>query len=1543
MPFLRNKRGNMASESEMRRSTALLDDIRPVSYEPPLRAATSNIDLPSLRLSPSTLSADVGAAADAVANGSTTAIPAPPVTPPHDSPSSLNTNHALQVRETIDRPDSPPIQDETPKHRRFSMLRFRNASDSQLSARAKKQAQAHADESAPPVPRGMLTFKHGSGPGSGSGSLCRRQSSAAPANSDSTAPPEIITTAPTVEFNTVPRKQSRMFARLRKSGEELRQEQARPPIQPISKKDRRKSFVPGATGKKSISIEEPEARRPKSSNAPQTHTHEDPPPLPLPGNRLSESSRSEESSSSRMQGSGSSTNNFFRLPRRKPKQPEPLFPFAHLQRQRSHDQNAGSNPSLTPSSPVRQSTSSTASGLSPKQKPVARSSIVKNGTATPPGSTPGKALLQKPNASPATALFRPLSRNSGTPSPTRPHIRGRSSTMSSLGRESLDDRLAPPYARTSTSTGRKSFGDLLGMNRFRNPDSSRQGTGTPATPGSNTSKDNSLNIQRESVVLPEKREDENPGRYLERLEEIASRSEIAAALSKNGDTFHLAVLRSFMRRFGFFGDPMDMAIRKLLMSAELPKETQHIDRFLQAFANRYHECNPGIYTNPDQAYFIAFSLLILHTDVFNKNNKHKMQKHDYIKNTKGEGIADDILEVFYDNITYTPFIHVEDELDMAGERSSTHKSSKKKIVFPNPNAPEAALKKATKEPIDPYTIILDNRLDILRPNFKDVMHLEDHFTYTGTAPSLNLKELQNTFFRTGILQIVSARSRPDAFMSEKTATNPDEAQPGVVDIKVTKVGLLWRKDVKKKKTRSPWQEWGAILTGAQLYFFRNTAWVKNLMHQYDSHVKSGHDGIPIIFKPPLESFKPDALMSTDGAVALLDSEYKKHKHAFVYVRHGGLEEVLLADDEAEMNDWLAKLNYAAAFRTNGVRMRGVIGGGYDGQGRRALRRLDTEAVQTPSGEVMVARSKVDQQMAQDILFARREIMLQKVAESNETLQYEEKKLDDQLRNARHLQLMAPIQPKTRDAVLMSAGRMAAQLKWTRIDIWKLKCHRDIMLLDLEEERQILGLPAGPVSEAINPAKPVLGREVSKTSKASSGTAIQSPLAPIASDSQRSPTRESLACASDDGSAHTEAFQTPPTSAVAPSLHRHQNSWEVPSLNIERARKASVSSAKSLGQVIPATPPRTAATSSSMPENAVADDDHPEEDADERDLLQQAGLLGGQITKSPETVDKSRPIDTEQSPERQEYGQHNNSLDKDKQDKNKIRRSLQRTLREGAGHLSHARSRKGKEIVAGGSVDDNEAETLTRGAGPFVVHGKKASVITFGSELQSLSPDERLRARKGPQADEPSANGEPVEEPPAAGGSGSGSGNNGDFRVFLLRGPQPRSERRVSAASASTATARSFRELHRKYSTAAKGGSSSGNLAIPADDDSDAALSFSDGRRSPLPPEQVEEVEEEQEQTSVQVPVPEPTPEARAEIDEQETGDGDDSDSEGEDGEPRSATMNVARETLFFTPEPPESPVFGQHGADAHTGEDADLPEDKGKDNAAPSPTVPVSA
>ena len=57
-----------------------------------------------------------------------------------------------------DPPPSPPIQEHTPNTRRFSIMRFRHASDPQLSAKAKE----HAAGSAPPIPA-MPIGKHQSG------------------------------------------------------------------------------------------------------------------------------------------------------------------------------------------------------------------------------------------------------------------------------------------------------------------------------------------------------------------------------------------------------------------------------------------------------------------------------------------------------------------------------------------------------------------------------------------------------------------------------------------------------------------------------------------------------------------------------------------------------------------------------------------------------------------------------------------------------------------------------------------------------------------------------------------------------------------------------------------------------------------------------------------------------------------------------------------------------------------------------------------------------------------------------------------------------------------------------------------------------------------------------------------------------------------------------------------------------------------------------------------------------------------------------------
>lgn len=1203
------------------------------------------------------------------------------------------------------------------------------------------------------------------------------------------AAPAIITTAPTNDVVRPKKKASRLSlaAKFRRSSDVNREDDST-----ISHPHLQLSNKPSLDerGRPSVStLEEP---APTSLNRRRTNTGPGPNVTSLLAARQSESSRSDASSVDNVDKSSPSTtpkktptSSIFRL--RRVKKPDTFFPIDHLP-QKGKTFGGTSASSLSAAS-ARRPASSRSAG-------TPRAQLKRHDSGLGPGN------------SPVAAAFGVNGAPSGQSSPTRTSIaRGRSSTLSSIGRDSNDDFLAPPTTRTSTSTGRKSFGDLLGINRLRqNSELSRHGTFTPATPGSITSKNNSLQINREAnIVLPERREDESAVKYLERLEDIMTRGVIAAALSKNTDTFFSTVLRSYMRQFSFFGDPMDMALRKLLMEAELPKETQQIDRFLQAFANRYHECNPGIYSSPDQAYFIAFSLLILHTDVFNRNNKYKMQKTDYIKNTRGEGIADDILECFYDNISYTPFIHVEDDIEQSMELIPGGKPKKKSTGHNGDPA-----KRAMKEPIDPYTLILEGNLEALRPNLKDAMFLDDHFNYMGSATGLNMKDLQKTFFRTGVLQIVSARSRPDAFMHEKTATNPQEAQAGIVDIKVTKVGLLWRKDAKKRKTRSPWQEWGAVLTGAQLYFFRNTSWVKNLMHQYDSHVKAGHDGIPLIFKPPLEEFKPDALMSTHGAVALMDTTYKKHKNAFVYVRQGGLDEVLLADDEGELNDWLAKLNYAAAFRTTGVRMRGLVGGNYDGQGRRGIRRLDssdnTHTINTPTGPVSIARSKIDHKMVEDIQIARRDIMREKIGQSQSKVEESQKQLEEQLRNARHLQILAPIQPRTREHLLSAAARMSAQLKWTRMEIWKEKCHLDILAKDLLDE-----LPEEDLDDLKTPTKLTLNSADSTPRATTSRADSKSKLHGGDDRSPSTPTEASTGRFASNA-AHRDEQDLPSSPSSAQNAAKRES---------KVSKQASTSSITSS----PARLPTSSSTHTKFRGEDRKDDGGSNKarqsddfDAEERDLLRQAGLLESKLSK--EDAERTTVSAGGDSTDQIQVGE------RDKFERTKVRRSLQRTLRESAGHLSHHRSKRGRDGGADAGVEENKRDSmLSRGSGSFVVHGKKASVINLGTEFQHLSNDEKIAALKQQyQAD---------NAPPSPSQSVS---MDDEYLTAPSESAESRS-RRESAASASTATAMSFRELHRKYSSAqaARHASASGRLTVPSDGESEMAVSFTEARRSSLPP------------------------------------------------------------------------------------------------------------
>lgn len=640
---------------------------------------------------------------------------------------------------------------------------------------------------------------------------------------------------------------------------------------------------------------------------------------------------------------------------------------------------------------------------------------------------------------------------------------------------------------------------------------------------------------------------------------------------------------------------------------------------------------------------------------------------------------------------------MEDEYDINGEKIVPHRP-KKGLFHRTINAYDG---RRMKEPIDPYLLIIDHQLDLLRSSLKDVIQFEDPYTYSGTASRLDMAALHKAVFRSGLLQIVSPRSRPDAFMTQATVDDPDGANPGVVEVKVTKVGILWRKDLKKKKTRSPWQEWGAILTGSQLYFFRSVGWIKSLMTQYEQHHKTS-PGTPVTFKPALEQFKPDAQISTDDAVALLDTSYKKHKNAFAFIRHGGVQEFFLAESEPEMNDWLAKLNYAATFRTAGVRMRGVVGGNYDGQRSRGIRRMDSSSsstpsnsVQTPGGEVSIVRGGIDAKLLAEISAARRDIVEKRIFSSEESIAKANRELQTHLRNGRHLTILTPIQPRTREQVMMAAATLAAKLRWIRMEMWKLRCHRDILALDMEEERKSL-------------------RDFDKRVAATaSGTAMRISPVPTA---QPSPIPGGSIGGSIGEPTPTQANFTPSPPSDGISIRPTRSHRTVPSADFasspvsERPARDFSSSARMRSR-----------SAGSRGRLSIAATDSKSIDTHSHRSL------------TPSYSESSFNVSIEQDKENEGETDEKKEKKKDKgKDKERdssrpnIRKSLQRTLRE-TNIPGHKRNKSGDEQAA--DKKPVLEEGLPRVSGHFTVHGKKASVITFGSEWQSMLPEERLRRNK----------------------------------------------------------------------------------------------------------------------------------------------------------------------------------------------------------------------
>lgn len=133
------------------------------------------------------------------------------------------------------------------------------------------------------------------------------------------------------------------------------------------------------------------------------------------------------------------------------------------------------------------------------------------------------------------------------------------------------------------------------------------------------------------------------------------------------DGFCVKVLHEYVDAMDFTGLEFDVAIRHFLSGFRLPGEAQKIDRMMEKYAERYCALNKAVFPSADVAFVLAFSVIMLQTDLHNPAVKEekKMTKEGFRRNNRGICNGADLdgafLDEIFDRIKLAPITLAEDD------------------------------------------------------------------------------------------------------------------------------------------------------------------------------------------------------------------------------------------------------------------------------------------------------------------------------------------------------------------------------------------------------------------------------------------------------------------------------------------------------------------------------------------------------------------------------------------------------------------------------------------------------------------------------------------------------------------------------------------------------------------------------------------------------------------------------------------------------------------------------------------------------------------
>ncbi|KAJ7168148.1 hypothetical protein C8R43DRAFT_983232 [Mycena crocata] len=113
---------------------------------------------------------------------------------------------------------------------------------------------------------------------------------------------------------------------------------------------------------------------------------------------------------------------------------------------------------------------------------------------------------------------------------------------------------------------------------------------------------------------------------------------------------NLPLLKAFVGLIDFRNKPFADALRELLVTFRLPGESQQIARITETFASIYFAAGPDEIQNEDAVYVLAYSVIMLNTDLHNPQVRKRMTIEEYRRNLRGVNNNSDFSEEFLQNI-----------------------------------------------------------------------------------------------------------------------------------------------------------------------------------------------------------------------------------------------------------------------------------------------------------------------------------------------------------------------------------------------------------------------------------------------------------------------------------------------------------------------------------------------------------------------------------------------------------------------------------------------------------------------------------------------------------------------------------------------------------------------------------------------------------------------------------------------------------------------------------------------------------------------------